>query len=116
MESVRRLSDVAGPTIWIAMFALAIWVLARADWSIDLGARISDGASAGMQTYGMLAAVFLTVAYMAGPTLNFADFTRNAPTEAMVRKGNALGLLINATAFGVISVVIAMASLKVYGD
>lgn len=116
MESVRRLSDFAGPTIWIAMFALAIWMLARADWSIDLGARLSEGVSPGMQTYGMLAAVFLTVAYMAGPTLNFADFTRNAPNEAMVRKGNALGLLINATAFGIISVVIAMASLKVYGD
>lgn len=117
MEAVRHLSDFAGPTIWIAMFALAIWMLSRAGWSIDLSTTVEGVASTpGVQTYGMFAAVFLTVSYMAGPTLNFADFTRNAPSETMVRKGNALGLLINATAFGVISVVIAMAALEVYGD
>lgn len=117
MDAVRRLSDFAGPTIWIAMFALAIWMLGRADWSIDLNATLDGVATTpGLQIYGMLAAVFITVSYFAGPTLNFADFTRNAPNEGMVRKGNALGLLINATAFGAISVVIAMAAMKVYGD
>jgi NCS1 family nucleobase:cation symporter-1 len=65
---------------------------------------------------GFATATFITVAYFAGPSLNFADFTRNAPTEASVRKGNRLGLLINAIAFGVISVIIALASVKVYGE
>jgi NCS1 family nucleobase:cation symporter-1 len=117
MEAIRRLSDFAGPTIWIAMIALAIWMLARADWSINLNDTVSAvQASPNMQMYGILASIFLTVAYFAGPSLNFADFTRNAPTEAAVRKGNALGLLINATAFGIISVVIALAAVQVYGD
>jgi NCS1 family nucleobase:cation symporter-1 len=64
----------------------------------------------------MLSAMFITVSYFAGPTLNFADFTRNAPNEQMVRRGNAWGLLLNATAFGAISIVIALASVKVYGE
>lgn len=117
MEAVRRLSDFAGPTIWVAMIALALWMLARADWSIDLGATASAvQATPAAQTYGILASIFLTVSYFAGPSLNFSDFTRNAPSASMVRRGNALGLLVNATAFGVISVVIGLASLKVYGD
>jgi NCS1 family nucleobase:cation symporter-1 len=116
MESVRKLSDFAGPTIWVAMIALAIWVLARAGWSIDFTYATSGLGDAGAQTMGFATATFITVAYFAGPSLNFADFTRNAPTEASVRKGNALGLLINAIAFGVIAVVIALASVKVYGQ
>lgn len=116
MESVRKLSDFAGPTIWVAMIALAIWVLARANWSIDFTYSTAELGDAGAQTMGFATATFITVAYFAGPSLNFADFTRNAPTEASVRKGNALGLLINAIAFGVIAVVIALASVKVYGE
>lgn len=116
MEAVRKLSDLAGPTIWVAMIALAVWVLARAGWSIDLTYAAAKLDGAGAQTMGFATATFITVAYFAGPSLNFADFTRNAPTEASVRKGNRLGLLINAIAFGVISVVIALASVKVYGE
>ncbi|AUI50914.1 NCS1 family nucleobase:cation symporter-1 [Arthrobacter crystallopoietes] len=116
MEAVRRLSDFAGPTIWVAMLALAIWVLSRADWSIDFTYSMAQLGSAGAQTISFASAIFIIVAYFAGPSLNFADFTRNAPSEASVRKGNALGLLINAIAFGIISVVIALASVKVYGE
>lgn len=116
MESVRRLSDFAGPTIWIAMIFLAVWVLSRAGWSIDLNYRVVDGGSVGAQTFAIISAAFIVIAYLAGPSLNFADFTRNAPSEQAVKKGNALGLLINGTAFGVISIVIALASVKVYGQ
>lgn len=116
MEWVRRLSDFAGPTIWIAMIALALWVLARAGWTIDLTHTTTAAPSFGWQIHGMAAAVFLTVSYFAGPSLNFADFTRNAPNEASVRKGNALGLLLNASAFGIIAIVIALASVEVYGE
>ncbi len=113
MEAVRKLSDFAGPAIWVAMIALAIWILYRAGWSIDFNYRVTETDNS---TLAMLSAVFLVVAYLAGPTLNFADFTRNAPTEQMVRKGNAWGLLVNATAFGLISIVIALATVKVYGE
>lgn len=113
MEAVRRLSDFAGPAIWIAMIALAVWVLARAGWTVDFSYRTVEHNSG---LFGMMSAMFIVVAYLAGPTLNFADFTRNAPDEASVRRGNAWGLLLNATAFGAISIVIALASVKVYGE
>lgn len=113
MEAVRKLSDFAGPAIWFAMIALAIWVLARAGWSIDFTYKTVETNSSFM---AMLSAMFIVVSYLAGPTLNFADFTRNAPTEAMVRKGNAWGLLVNATAFGLISIIIALATVKIYGE
>lgn len=117
MEAVRRLSDFAGPTIWLALLGLAIWMLGRAEWSIDLShITVLVPPDAGGQFYGMAAAAFLVVAFFAGPSLNFADFTRNAPSEASVRKGNALGLLVNASAFGIVSVVMALAAYEVYGD
>ncbi len=117
LETVRRLTDFAGPTIWIAVFALAIWMLARAGWTIDLSlvttAEVPSGAR---QVLGVASAAFIVAAYMAGPSLNFADFTRNAPTEQSVRRGNALGLLINASLFGIVSVIIALSAHEVYGD
>ena len=117
MESVRKLSDFAGPTIWVALLALAVWMLARADWSIDFNVSLTDfQPTTSMQVYGILASAFIVVSYFAGPSLNFSDFTRNAPSEGSVRRGNAYGLLLNASAFGIVSVVIALASVKVYGE
>lgn len=113
METVRKLSDFAGPVVWVAMIALALWMLARAGWSIDLNFRAVES---GGGFFGLIAAAFILVAYFGGPTLNFADFSRNAPSAAMVRKGNFLGLIINATAFGIISIVIALAAVKVHGS
>ncbi len=113
METVRKLSDFAGPVVWIAMIVLAVWMLARAEWSIDLNYRTVE---TGGGFIGLIAAAFILVAYFGGPTLNFADFSRNAPSAAMVRKGNFLGLIVNATAFGIISIVIALAAVKVHGS
>ena len=36
MESVRKFQDFCGPAIWLVMIALAIWVLAKAGWTISL--------------------------------------------------------------------------------
>lgn len=116
MEAVRKLSDFAGTTIWVAMIALAVWVLNRADWTVDWSYMEGPQLSAGGTIAAILGAVFLTCAYMGGPMLNFADFTRLAPTEKDVRQGNAWGLLLNGVAFCVLSVVIALASVEVYGD
>ncbi len=116
MEAIRKLSDFAGTTIWVAMLALAVWVLSKAHWSIDWTfSEAKTPLSAGASLTAILGAVFLTTAYMAGPMLNFADFTRLAPNRESVRRGNALGLLVNGVAFCVISVVIALASQKAYG-
>lgn len=115
MEAVRKLSDFAGTTIWIAMIALAIWVLNRAHWSIDWNFHEGPALSGGGTVMAILGATFITVAYMGGPMLNFADFTRLAPTEKDVRRGNMYGLLGNGVAFCALSVVIVLASVKVYG-
>ena len=116
METVRRMSDLAGPTIWVAMIALALWTLARADWKLDWNYTMSDTVLTGSSAVvAVLAVASLVLAYMAGPMLNFADFTRMSSSESSVRKGNALGLLCNGIAFALISVVIGIASAEVYG-
>ncbi|MFC8501250.1 NCS1 family nucleobase:cation symporter-1 [Pedococcus sp. NPDC057267] len=115
MEAVRKLSDFAGTTIWIAMIALAVWVLNRAHWSISWNYHEGPALSGGGTVMAVLGATFITTAYMGGPMLNFADFTRLAPSEKDVRRGNMYGLLGNGIAFCALSVVIVLASVKVYG-
>lgn len=117
MEVVRRMSDFAGPTIWVAMIALAVWTLSRAGWRIDWTYTMSENAlSGGAVVIGVLGVAALTLAYMAGPMLNFADFTRLSASARSVRRGNALGLLINGIAFAGISVLIGITSAEVYGE
>ncbi|MEY8577023.1 NCS1 family nucleobase:cation symporter-1 [Corynebacteriaceae bacterium 6-324] len=116
MEAVRRLSDFAGPTIWVAMIALAVWTLARADWQLDWNYTMTENPlTGGAMIVAVLATASLTLAYMAGPMLNFADFTRLSASPGEVRRGNSLGLLVNGIAFAVISVVIGISSAEVYG-
>lgn len=115
MDSVRRLSDFAGPIIWIAMIALAVWTLQRADWSVDWSYHVGDTLSHGQTVIKMLAIISLIVALLSGPVLNFSDFTRLAPNRKSVVRGNQLGLLINGVAFCLVAVVITLASVKVYG-
>jgi len=114
MEAVRRLTDFAGPAIWVVMLVLALWMLSRAGWHVDFHYRRENAGDGGL--FGMASVIFIVVAYLAGPILNFADFSRNAPDEAMVRRGNGWGLLLNGTAFGAVSIIIALAAVKVYGD
>ncbi|QOT19836.1 NCS1 family nucleobase:cation symporter-1 [Paenarthrobacter sp. YJN-5] len=116
METVRKLSDFAGPVIWIAMLALAVWILAKANWVIDFN-HTESGQSLpfGSAVVALLAGVFLTVSYYAGPMLNYADFARNAPDRKSVIRGNRLGLPLNASLFGVVAVVIALGTVQVYG-
>lgn len=116
MDIVRRVSDFAGPIVWIGMFVLAIWMLDKADWSIDLNARVGSALSGPSTVAAFVAVAFLMVAFMAGPLVNYADFARLSPSPKAIRRGNALGIPLNETAFVVISLVISLCSLKVYGD
>ncbi|WP_414122323.1 NCS1 family nucleobase:cation symporter-1 [Corynebacterium nuruki] len=116
METVKKFSDFAGPTIWVAMLALAVWVLYQADWKLDWNSNF--GGEAPSFWGGLIlicGAAFSTLSYMAGPILNFADFTRLGKSPESVRRGNSLGLVINGIAFAVVSVVIGIASAEVYG-
>ena len=117
MEAVRRLSDYAGPTIWIAMLFLAIWTLQRADWNLDWSLTTAEvPLTGGAVILAIASTAFLTVAFMAGPMLNFSDFTRLSSSPRSVKNGNALGLLINGIGFALVSVIIGIASAEVYGE
>ncbi|GAA5063281.1 NCS1 family nucleobase:cation symporter-1 [Nocardia callitridis] len=115
MEVVRKASDFAGPVVWIGMIALGVWILSKADWSIDFNARSGEPLSGGTTIAAFVGVAFLMVAFMAGPLVNYADFARFAPSEKAVRRGNAWGIPFNETAFVVISIIISLATLKVYG-
>ncbi|MBB4683845.1 NCS1 family nucleobase:cation symporter-1 [Amycolatopsis jiangsuensis] len=116
METVRKLSDLSGPVIWIAMLALAIWVLARAGWHLDWTYHEGGpGMTTGSVIVAVVSGVFLTVSYFAGPMLNYADFARFAPDKRTVLRGNRLGLPLNASAFCVVSVIIALGTVRLYG-
>ncbi|MBU3064295.1 NCS1 family nucleobase:cation symporter-1 [Nocardia sp. NEAU-G5] len=115
MNVVRKASDFAGPVVWIGMLALAIWIFAKAGWSIDFGARSGAPLSGGKTVAAFVGVAFLMVAFMAGPLVNYADFARFSPSKKAIVRGNAWGIPVNETAFVVISIIISLATLKVYG-
>lgn len=115
MNVVRKASDFAGPVVWIGMIALALWILGKAGWSIDFGARSGPALSGGKTVAAFIGVMFLMVAFMAGPLVNYADFARFSPNKRAIVRGNAWGIPFNETAFVVISIVISLATLKVYG-
>ena len=115
MDTVRRFVDFAGPAIWIAMFALAIWI------AIAAGGRLSfafseQNLSTGEQVREFFAVISLTVSYFAALLLNFCDFSRFAPTKKAVRLGNLLGLPLNFIAFAAVSAVVTAGTFAVYGE
>lgn len=99
------------------MLALAIWTLSRAGWTLDWNHHVGETPlSFGPAFLAVLTAASLTVAFLSGPLLNFADFARLSPSKKVIVNGNRLGLLINGVAFCVVAVVIALASVEVYGE
>ncbi len=48
--------------------------------------------------------------------LNFCDFSRFAPDQKTVRRGNFWGLPINSTAFALLSVIVTAGSMQVFGE
>jgi NCS1 family nucleobase:cation symporter-1 len=115
MEAVRRLTDIAGPAIWVVMLLLAGWVLVRAHGQLSF--NFSNKQLTGGQTvHEFLAAVSLTVAYFSTLMLNFCDFSRFAPSRRAVKVGNFWGLPVNFIAFSIVSVVVTAGSLAIYGD
>lgn len=115
MEAVRRLTDVAGPAIWVVMLVLAGWVLVKAHGQLSF--NFSDKhLSTGATVHEFLAAIALTVAYFSTLMLNFCDFSRFAPSKRAVKVGNFWGLPVNFIAFSVVSVVVTAGSLAIYGQ
>src|SRR5215210_346428 len=115
METVRRFVDWAGPAIYVAMFALAVWILIEAGGKIDFSLG-SKELSAGGAILAFFTAASLVVAYFSTLLLNFCDFSRFSPTERMVKVGNFWGLPVNFTAFSLVTVIVTAGSVAVYGE
>src|SRR5918999_718665 len=115
METIRRFVDWAGPAIYVAMFALAIWIAIEAGGQIDFSLG-SKELSTGAAIVAFLTAASLVVAYFSTLMLNFCDFARFSPSERMVKVGNFWGLPVNFTAFSLVTVVVTAGSVAVYGE
>ncbi|MDQ3863624.1 MAG: NCS1 family nucleobase:cation symporter-1, partial [Actinomycetota bacterium] len=114
METVRRFVDWAGPAIYVAMFALAVWIFIQARG--DIGLTLSNkNLSTGAAILAFATAVSLVVAYFSTLMLNFCDFSRFAPSRRMVLWGNFLGLPVNFIAFSLVVVVVTSGSATVFG-
>lgn len=116
MESIRKFIDFCGPAVYVVMFLLCGYLIAKAGWSaIDL--TLGDVKYTGWASVPiMLGAIALVVSYFSGPMLNFGDFSRYGKSFAAVKKGNFLGLPVNFLVFSVLVVVTASLTLPVYGE
>src|SRR5215210_4133578 len=115
METVRRFVDWAGPAIYVAMFALAVWIMIESGGHIDFSLG-SKELTAGGTLLAFLTAASLVVAYFSTLLLNFCDFSRFSPSERMVKVGNFWGLPVNFTAFSLVTVIVTAGSVAVYGE
>jgi NCS1 family nucleobase:cation symporter-1 len=115
MEMIRKVIDWSGPAIYIAMFALCIYMVDLAGWeniSFSLSEQTLSGSDVVIQ---MLIAITLVAGYFAGPTLNFSDFSRYCSSHKELKLGNLLGLPLNFILFSIFSVIIVSASIPVFG-
>ncbi len=115
METVRRFVDWAGPAIYVAMFALAVWIVIEARGQIGLTLS-SQELSTGGAILAFLTAISLVVAYFSTLMLNFCDFSRFSPSERMVYRGNFWGLPVNFMAFALVVVIVTSGSATVFGE
>jgi nucleobase:cation symporter-1, NCS1 family len=113
MEMIRKYEAFAGPIILFTLLALAIWMFVEAGgsiaWStadsltgVEMWVRIFQSAALWVVIYGTF-------------VLNFCDFTRGAPSERSVVRGNFYGIPINMMFFAAIVIVLAGAQYKIDG-
>jgi NCS1 family nucleobase:cation symporter-1 len=115
MESIRKFQDWCGPAIWVVMIALAVWILAAGHWNISFTSSPKQ-LSTGEQIRQWFGAAGLILATYGTLMLNFCDFSRNAPDQKTVKRGNFWGLPINSTAFALLSVIVTAGSMQVFGE
>jgi NCS1 family nucleobase:cation symporter-1 len=115
MESIKKFIDLAGPAVYVVMFALALWIVSQAGLS-----KISFNLSS-TQLHGwgivwqMILAIALVASYFAGPTLNFSDFSRYCRSYDDVKKGCFWGLPVNFLLFSIVTVVVVSGTIPVFG-
>lgn len=113
MEMIRKYEAFAGPIILVTMLALAVWMFAKAGFSIAWST--GKDLSGGDMWLHILGGGALWVAIYGTFVLNFCDFTRSAKTKKSIVKGNFWGIPINMLLFGAITVVLAGAQFKIDG-
>ncbi|GGK67115.1 NCS1 family nucleobase:cation symporter-1 [Nocardia camponoti] len=116
MDSIRKFIDFCGPAVYVVMFLLCGYLIAKAGWSaidLNLGAVKYTGWDS---VPVMLGAIALVVSYFSGPMLNFGDFSRYGKSFAAVKRGNLLGLPVNFLAFSLLVVVTASLTVPIYGE
>ncbi len=115
MEAIRRFIDFCGPAVYVAMLALCVYMLYRADWHVSFS--LSDKElTVGQQVTAMLGAIALVVSYFSGPMLNFGDFARYGKSFKAVKTGNFWGLPVNFVFFSLLTVLTAGATMPVFGE
>ncbi|HJT11842.1 MAG TPA: NCS1 family nucleobase:cation symporter-1 [Dongiaceae bacterium] len=126
METVRRFQDWAGPSVWIMMLILALYLSIKAG-SLSFGSEIPQDVlldktkDAGVpgepgSTAALFAVAATWITYFAALYLNFCDFSRYAPDTATVRKGNLWGLPVNLILFCLVAGITTTAAYTVYGE
>ncbi len=116
MESIRKFIDFCGPAVYVVMFALAIYLVAKAGVN-NINLNLSDHQLTGWAAFAAFTGGVATiVSYFSGPMLNFGDISRYGKSEKAVKLGNWLGLPLNFVVFSLLVVVTASATVPVYGQ
>ncbi len=126
METVRKFQDWAGPAVWLMMLLLAVYLVVKAG-GFSFGAEIprdvliektKDAGVVGEpgSASALLAVASVWITYFAALYLNFCDFSRYAPDEKTLQKGNLWGLPVNLILFSLVAGVTTTAAYTVYGE
>lgn len=114
MTMVRRYVALAGPVILVTMLALAIWVFARADFSMALS--IAHPLTGAAMWQKILAGAGLWVVIYGTFALNVCDFTRCARDRRAIVVGNLVGIPANMLVFAAIVIVLAGSQFHINGQ
>lgn len=114
MEIVRHVQGWSGTLIWLIMIVLAVSLLIQTKGHIELTAS-EVHLSTGQQVQHMFGAMGLLMGILGTLMLNYADFTRFAPSKSSVRRGTFWGVPVNWALFVLTSVIISTGTKAVYG-
>ncbi|TWP33232.1 NCS1 family nucleobase:cation symporter-1 [Leekyejoonella antrihumi] len=114
MDIIRHVQGWSGLVIWALMIILGIYMLIKTGGHISLNTSTTH-LSAGQQVLHTAYILGLIMGILATLMVNYADFTRFAPSQKSVRWGTIWGVPVNWTIFAVTSVVVSAGSLSLYG-
>jgi NCS1 family nucleobase:cation symporter-1 len=114
MEVVRHVQGWSGAVIWVIMIFLGIYMLVRAHGRISFTAG-GVHLTTGQQYLHVFSAMGLLMGILGTLMLNYADFTRFAPSRQAVRRGTFWGVPVNWSVFALTSVIVSAGSVAVYG-